>query len=86
MKLKVSEGTQVNVDGRVYSEGQSFEPVDDRHAHQLLASGVAVDDSDEVERPSAAEPVADERTARRTDSKKVADAAQKIEGAQARTR
>lgn len=87
MKLKVAEGTQVNVNGKVYSEGESFEPLDDRHAHHLLAAGIAVDDSPQVERPSAAAPVADpERTAKRSDSKKVAEAAQAIETAEAASR
>lgn len=86
MKLKVAEGTQVNVDGRLYSEGESFEPVDDRHAHELLTAGFVVDDSEEVERPSAAAPVAEGHTARRRDPKRAAQVAQRLESQEARTR
>lgn len=85
-KLRVSEGTQVNVNGQVYSEGQSFEPLDDRHRYQLLVAGTAVDDSEEVERPSAAAPIAEERTARRRDTKRVAETAKRIEEERAKSR
>ncbi|MFN2490272.1 MAG: hypothetical protein ABR529_11160 [Actinomycetota bacterium] len=54
VKLKVAQGTQVNLDGTVYTEGQSFEPADDRSALVLIASGTAVDDSPvAAARPSA---------------------------------
>jgi hypothetical protein len=87
MRLKVAEGTQVNVNGKVYSEGQSFEPVDDRHAHELLVAGIAIDDSPEVERPSAAFPIADDkRTARRRGPKRVAEIAKAVEEHDAKTR
>ncbi len=45
VRLKPAPGTQVNVDGVTYSGGQSFEPLDDVSALQLIVAGVAIDSS-----------------------------------------